>query len=51
VRVAGHTRRSHRNEGSEPVEMWTISRKVAQSDATKVDDFWEASPKARQRRD
>jgi mannose-6-phosphate isomerase-like protein (cupin superfamily) len=51
VRVAGHTRRSHRNEGSEPVEMWAISRKVAQSDATKVDDFWEASPKARQRRD
>jgi mannose-6-phosphate isomerase-like protein (cupin superfamily) len=51
VRVARQTRRSHRNEGPELVEMWAISRKVAQSDATKVDDFWEASPKARQRRD
>jgi mannose-6-phosphate isomerase-like protein (cupin superfamily) len=51
VRVASHTRRSHRNEGSEPVEMWAISRKIAGSDATKVEDFWEASPKARQHRD
>jgi mannose-6-phosphate isomerase-like protein (cupin superfamily) len=50
VRVASHTRRSHRNEGSEPVEMWAISRKIAGSDATKVEDFWEASPEARQHR-
>lgn len=51
VRVASQTRRSHRNEGPELVEMWAISRKVAHSDATKVDDFWEASPQASQRRD
>ena len=51
VRVASRTRRSHRNEGSEPVEMWAISRKIARPDATKVEDFWEASPRARQRRD
>lgn len=50
VRVASHTRRSHRNEGSELVEMWAISRKIARSDATKVEDFWEASPDARQHR-
>jgi mannose-6-phosphate isomerase-like protein (cupin superfamily) len=49
VRVASGTPRSHRNEGDEPVEMWAISRKVAGSDATKIDDFWAASPQARQR--
>src|ERR1700733_7051312 len=43
VRVAHATPRSHRNEGSEPVEMWAISRKVAHGDATKIDDFWAAS--------
>jgi uncharacterized cupin superfamily protein len=48
VRVAHDTARSHRNEGDEPVEMWAISRQVAQSDATKIDDFWEASSEARQ---
>jgi mannose-6-phosphate isomerase-like protein (cupin superfamily) len=48
VRVAPKTRRSHRNEGDEPVEMWAISRKIDRSDATKIDDFWEASPEARQ---
>jgi mannose-6-phosphate isomerase-like protein (cupin superfamily) len=48
VRVAPETRRSHRNEGDEPVEMWAISRKIDRSDATKIDDFWEASPEARQ---
>jgi mannose-6-phosphate isomerase-like protein (cupin superfamily) len=48
VRVAPRTPRSHRNEGDEPVEMWAISRKIDRSDATKIDDFWEASPDARQ---
>jgi mannose-6-phosphate isomerase-like protein (cupin superfamily) len=51
VRVAPGTTRSHRNEGDEDVEMWAISRQVGRSDATKVDDFWEASPEARQTRD
>jgi mannose-6-phosphate isomerase-like protein (cupin superfamily) len=48
VRVAPRTPRSHRNEGDEPVEMWAISRKIDHGDATKIDDFWEASPDARQ---
>jgi mannose-6-phosphate isomerase-like protein (cupin superfamily) len=48
VRVAPRTPRSHRNEGDEPAEMWAISRKIDHSDATKIDDFWEASPDARQ---
>ncbi len=48
VRVANRTPRSHRNEGDEPVEMWAISRKVEHQDATKLDDFWEASPDAKQ---
>ena len=48
VRVAPRTPRSHRNEGDEPVEMWAISRKIDRGDATKIDDFWEASPDARQ---
>jgi hypothetical protein len=30
--------------------MWAISRKLGNRDATKLDDFWEASPEARQRR-
>ena len=50
VRVAPHTRRSHRNEGDEPVDLWAISRKIRRMDATKLDDFWEASPEAAQRR-
>ncbi len=50
VRVAPRTPRSHRNEGDEPVEMWAISRKIDRGDATKIDDFWEASPDAAQRR-
>jgi mannose-6-phosphate isomerase-like protein (cupin superfamily) len=49
VRVAAKTPRSHRNEGDEPVEMWAISRQLGRGDATKLDDFWEASPKASQR--
>ena len=48
VRVAPRTPRSHRNEGDEPVEMWAISRKIDHGDATKIDDFWDASPNARQ---
>ena len=50
VRVAPRTRRSHRNEGDEPVELWALSRKLGNHDATKIDDFWEASPDARQTR-
>jgi mannose-6-phosphate isomerase-like protein (cupin superfamily) len=50
VRVAGPTPRSHRNEGDEPVELWAVSRRLAHSDATKIDDFWPASPKAQQHR-
>jgi mannose-6-phosphate isomerase-like protein (cupin superfamily) len=48
VRVAPSTVRSHRNLGEEPVELWAVSRKIDDSDSTKVDDFWEASPEARQ---
>jgi mannose-6-phosphate isomerase-like protein (cupin superfamily) len=51
VRVAPRTPRSHRNEGDEPVEMWAVSRRVERSDATKIDDFWAASPDAEQHRD
>ncbi len=48
VRVAPHTPRSHRNEGDEPVEMWAVSKKLGNGDATKLDDFWEPSTDARQ---
>jgi mannose-6-phosphate isomerase-like protein (cupin superfamily) len=48
VRVAPATPRSHRNEGDEPVEMWAVSRQLGRSDSTKLDDFWAASPDARQ---
>ena len=51
VRVAPNTRRSHRNEGEEPVEMWAVSRRLGRQDAVKLDDFWEASPDAAQERD
>ena len=51
VRVAARTPRSHRNEGDEPVELWAVSRRVERSDATKIDDFWPASPDAVQHRD
>ena len=51
VSVAPGTPRSHRNEGGEPVEMWAISRKIEHGDATKIDDFWEASADAKQHRD
>jgi len=51
VRVAPGTTRSHRNEGDEPVEIWAVSRRIEEGDATKVEDFWEASPAATQQRD
>jgi mannose-6-phosphate isomerase-like protein (cupin superfamily) len=51
ARVAPHTPRSHRNEGDEPVEMWALSPRLGRGDATKIDEFWEASPAAAQRRD
>jgi mannose-6-phosphate isomerase-like protein (cupin superfamily) len=50
VRVASGTTRSHRNLGDEAVEMWAISRKREGGDATKVEDFWDASPDADQTR-
>jgi hypothetical protein len=48
ARVPPETIRSHRNLGDEPVELWAVSRKIEESDSEKVDDFWEASPEARQ---
>ena len=51
VRVAPRTARSQRNEGDEAVERWAVSRHIDRSDATKIDDFWEASADAAQRRD
>jgi uncharacterized cupin superfamily protein len=50
VRVSPGTARSHRNEGDEPVEIWAVSVKEHDRDATKIDDFWEASPDAKQTR-
>src|SRR4051812_44792517 len=50
VRVAPHTKRSHRNEGDEPVELWAFSQHKGNEDAHKIDDFWEASPDASQTR-
>jgi len=50
VRVAPDTTRSHRNEGEEPVEIWAVSRRIEEQEATKVEDFWEPSTQAAQRR-
>ena len=50
VRVAPTTRRSHRNEGDVPVEIWAVSRSDGMDDAHKIDEFWEASPDAAQQR-
>jgi mannose-6-phosphate isomerase-like protein (cupin superfamily) len=50
VRVASDTTRSHRNEGDEPVEVWAVSRRIEEQEATKVEDFWEPSAAAAQRR-
>ena len=49
VRVGPGTSRSHRNEGEEPVEIWAVSV-AGHRDATKIDDYWEASPDAEQTR-
>jgi mannose-6-phosphate isomerase-like protein (cupin superfamily) len=51
VRVAPKTTRSHRNEGDEPVDIWAVSRKLDHGDSTKIDEFWDASPHARQHAD
>jgi quercetin dioxygenase-like cupin family protein len=48
VRCAPKVPRSHRNEGDEPVELWAVSRQLGRHDATKLDEFWEASPDAAQ---
>jgi uncharacterized cupin superfamily protein len=48
VRVAPGTPRSHRNESDETVEIWAVSRQLGYGDATKIDEFWDASPEARQ---
>lgn len=50
VRVAPETVRSHRNESDEAVEMWAISPAGEDDGGEKVDDFWEASPEAAQKR-
>lgn len=50
VRVAPGTTRSHRNEGDEPVEIWAVSRRIEEGDATKVEGFWEPSTEAARRR-
>jgi mannose-6-phosphate isomerase-like protein (cupin superfamily) len=50
VRIAPKTPRSHRNEGDEPVELWAVSKQLGRQDATKLDDFWDASPDAAQTR-
>ena len=50
ARVAPATPRSHRNEGDETVELWAVSTQLDHMDATKIDDFWEASPDAAQSR-
>ncbi len=50
ARVAPETKRSHRNEGDEPVEMWAVSRLGKSGDARKIEHFWEASPEAKQTR-
>lgn len=49
VRVSPGAARSHRNEGDDPLEIWAVSV-TGHEDATKIDDFWEASPDARQTR-
>jgi quercetin dioxygenase-like cupin family protein len=50
VRVAPETRRSHRNEGDEPVDLWAISRQAHGDRGNKIDAFWEASDHAAQTR-
>jgi mannose-6-phosphate isomerase-like protein (cupin superfamily) len=49
VRVDPATPRSHRNESDTPAEIWAVSRRLGRGDATKLEDFWPASPAASQR--
>ncbi len=49
VRVSPGTPRSHRNEDDETVEIWAVSV-AGHKDATKIDDFWDASPEAQRTR-
>ena len=49
VRVDPRTPRSHRNEGDQTVEMWAISRRSESDRGTKIDEFWDASPEAKQK--
>ena len=51
VRVAPKTPRSHRNEGDEPVELWAVSVRNDDDRGNKIEEFWDASPQARQRLD
>jgi uncharacterized cupin superfamily protein len=51
VRVAAEVPRSHRNQGDETVELWAISVRSDDDRGNKIDEFWDASPQARQRRD
>jgi mannose-6-phosphate isomerase-like protein (cupin superfamily) len=41
ARVAPGTPRSHRNEGDEAVELWAVSRRIAEEDSVKIESFWE----------
>ncbi len=50
VRVSAEVPRSHRNEGDEPVELWAVSVRNDGDRGNKIDEFWDASPQARQRR-
>ena len=36
--------------GRRAVELWALSRQLDHGDATKIDDFWDASPDAAQER-
>ena len=51
VLVQPKTPRSHRNEGDKPVDMWAISHRLDKDDSTLIKVFWEASQKAKQKRD
>jgi mannose-6-phosphate isomerase-like protein (cupin superfamily) len=51
VRVSAEVPRSHRNEGDEPVELWAVSVRNDDDRGNKIDEFWDASPQARQRLD
>jgi mannose-6-phosphate isomerase-like protein (cupin superfamily) len=50
VLVKPKTKRSHRNEGEEPVDMWAISPKLGRDDSHLIKIFWEASEQAAQKR-